>query len=227
MDTLGKVKLLIGILLLVALIDIALLVTSFFAVGQCYITPCQQFQFGLDVVWKVSQGKGFQLVSSALFFGFQALLAVRALNKTPSPSPLVMGLLIGSVFGSAILALETSAVWGSEVTGITDLGNHLVQTGKPNAIDTRARPTFEAASTLSAIMFASYTLLSILMICWRAELTSSNSESPSAYYESAHVSSAVADSLTSDGQSLAAAADSAADGTAGGYQSNDGAAREE
>jgi len=197
MGQLEKVKALSIIYFLIIVVNIGFAFSAFFACNKCYITPCEQGN-GLDVMYRVDQGKGFQAVTSALLFFLQAVLCLRQLNKTPTPPPMTMGLLMGSTLLAFVVILEAMSFWASELDMIERLHGRFIESGRISTPNTSAIHVFTAITTFASLLFVLYLVQLALLFKWKDDIMSNPTTDSGAYYEEG-VASGVG---SGDGQGL-------------------------
>jgi len=134
-------------------------------------------------MYKVDQGKGFQAVSSALLFFFQTVLCLRQLNKTPSPPPMTMGLLVGSTLLAGVICIEAMSFWASELDMIEKLHGRFEESGRISFVNSTAVHVFTAITVFSSLLFVLYFVQISLLFKWKDDLMSNPTTDSGAYYE--------------------------------------------
>eukprot|EP00298_Acanthocystis_sp_HF-20_P005672 c15758_g1_i1.p1 GENE.c15758_g1_i1~~c15758_g1_i1.p1 ORF type:complete len:219 (+),score=83.91 c15758_g1_i1:44-700(+) len=102
--------------------SIGLFISSCFSARQCYTIPCHQGS-GLDMLWSVHDGQGFQLVVTSMVVIAHSFAAYGVLFKSPA-SEIKYGILVAVTATLAFIMLLQGAVWGVKTTMISDLSNN-------------------------------------------------------------------------------------------------------
>lgn len=124
-------------------------------------------------LFSVSQGQSFHLVTSTALFcghGFWALKTLRG-----NPSALQFGILLGTFYSVAFIALSNSAIWGSFSASVSALdcsenGIHLPQVGNGTALKCNGYASaFSALSVLSSLIFICNAAVSVVLYVWQKD----------------------------------------------------------
>jgi len=112
-----------GCIILLFCCSVGLFISSCFSARQCYTKPCTEGA-GLDMLWSVHDGQGFQLVVSSMVVIAHSFSTYVILFKS-SQSSLKYGMLVAVTGTLAFLMLLQGAVWGVKTRMIENLDEHL------------------------------------------------------------------------------------------------------
>jgi len=163
-----KVRLLNVLLGLTLFLSCGFTIASFVATNKCYEDPCVEGD-GLDVVFKVSRGLGFQVVVSGFLFIFHTAHGLRVLNKAQTGQSVQMGISVGLSIATTIVALQNAVLWGSQALMVDDLGA-FQESGRNSHVPAVVRQTFTAICAFASMIFVADLAISILLFLWKDEL---------------------------------------------------------
>jgi len=180
-----KVRLLNVLLGLNFLLSLGFAFASFVAADKCYVEPCMHGD-GLDVLYKVSHGLGFEVVVSGFLYCFQSLYGLRVLNKAQTGQSVQMGIAIGISFMAAISSLQNAVMWGSQALMVDDLTGRYISevdggTDVISTVNKMTRSTFTALAVFGSMIFVVTLFSSVFLFMWKDELLNDTSSSSTGY----------------------------------------------
>jgi len=164
-----KVRLLNVLLGVTFLLGFGFLIAAIVACNKCYVAPCFEGR-GLDVLYKVSNGLGFEVVISGFIFCLHTGHGIRVLNKAQTGQSVQMGISIGLSIAATVLSLQNAVMWGSQALMVDDLDGTYDQSGRVSYVNTTTRSTFTAICALASMIFVADLAISALMYWWKDEL---------------------------------------------------------
>merc|ERR1712086_747823 len=168
--TMNKSQCLMGLFALVLIFDLALFVCACYACRGCYVDPCMEGD-GVQDVWRINDGLGFQLVLTSLALFAHASHCVLLLNKGLNYSS--FGYLTGSLLVFVVLLLGTAAHWTTISSVImSDLKGEYQESGRESTVNESLKTAVEAISTFCFFETILYTAVLIGIQLWESELLS-------------------------------------------------------
>jgi hypothetical protein len=143
----NRKNLTLGSLWLLLALGMAFSITSFDSIGKCYTVPCVS---SMAEVLKVNNGLSLTLLITGFLFILQPVYGIWFMRVRCSQ--LVGGAYIGASLMVSIIALMTSAQWGSIKAGVNDLDS-IIAGHVPAVTNTSYKHAFHALEALSACIF--------------------------------------------------------------------------
>jgi len=160
-----------------AIVDVGLFITGCWSCRRCYLAPCEEGR-GLQDIYRVHDGLGFQLVFSSIVMMAHALSSIYMIHQgLGGPS---FGWLLGSTAMLVVLMLGLFAVWiviASDILAeLSDNSHAYTESGRFMKRNDDLTPAAQFITLATGLMGLTYLLIAVLTKSWQSSLLGEEGE---------------------------------------------------